>query len=237
MRLYSHFSHWRSESADAYPNEKFFHVFARCIIADNAREQFDTAFGEGSGRNDAKIPLFFLLAISSFPDQPGRLVTLEQRILENLGKVNIKIKDENGKAVTYKFPSEQETVHIVSEHDPETGFSTSRTVALEGPILKYLSYFMELVDITMGHRVVFFTHQGYLGIGPPNMQEDDVVFIPHGAETPFVLRPNHMPPDIGAGEIWQTLYHVIGECYVHGLMDGEAFAEGSGFSEKDIVLF
>lgn len=60
-------------------------------------------------------------------------------------------------------------------------------------------------------RIVFVTSKGYLGLGPQHLQADDVVSIIQGAVTPFILRPT------GDGR-----YQLVGEAYVHGIMDGEA---------------
>ena len=51
---------------------------------------------------------------------------------------------------------------------------------------------------------------GYLASVPVSSLAGDLVCVVMGAAVPFVLRPTH------AG------YQLIGECYVHGLMNGEA---------------
>jgi hypothetical protein len=42
------------------------------------------------------------------------------------------------------------------------------------------------------------------------MQEGDIICVPFGGKVPFSLKP------LG------DQYLLVGECYVHGLMDGEA---------------
>ena len=54
------------------------------------------------------------------------------------------------------------------------------------------------------------TNKGYLAQVPTFAQQGDVVFIPLGSATPFVLRPKLHG------------YIVVGECYIHGVMNGEA---------------
>ncbi|KAK0708718.1 hypothetical protein B0H67DRAFT_441721, partial [Lasiosphaeris hirsuta] len=58
------------------------------------------------------------------------------------------------------------------------------------------------------NRRVFYTDNGYFGIGPKILQEGDMVFI-LPLPVPFVLRSqgNH--------------YILAGECYVDGVMKGE----------------
>jgi hypothetical protein len=80
-------------------------------------------------------------------------------------------------------------------------------------------------------RTFFITKQGYLGLGPANIRSGDKFFILLGAPTPFILR------DAGEREVrWmvhqpeygsrqQECFEVVGDAYVHGLMDGEAMQE------------
>ncbi|MCJ1460505.1 hypothetical protein MMC28_010887 [Mycoblastus sanguinarius] len=59
-------------------------------------------------------------------------------------------------------------------------------------------------------RRFFTTIGGYMGLGHPRMQPGDKVCVFMGGAVPWVIRQE--------GEE----YVLIGECYVHGLMDGEA---------------
>lgn len=63
------------------------------------------------------------------------------------------------------------------------------------------------------NRRFFETSQHYLGIGPQSMQSGDLVCVILGARTPVVLRP--LIEVDGA-------YELLGDCYVHGIMFGEA---------------
>jgi hypothetical protein len=60
------------------------------------------------------------------------------------------------------------------------------------------------------HRVFARTAKGYFVLGPKVLEAGDVVCILFGGKMPFCLRP------------WGQHYLLVGECYVHGLMDGEA---------------
>jgi len=57
---------------------------------------------------------------------------------------------------------------------------------------------------------MFQTNTGYLGLAHRSVQENDRVFVLMGGETPFVLRP-----------FGGKFFGFGGECYVHGIMDGE----------------
>ena len=61
---------------------------------------------------------------------------------------------------------------------------------------------------------MFLTTRGYLGLGHEGFRVGDVVCIFSGGEVPFLLR-QAKPPRNG-------VFQFLSECYVHGVMDGEA---------------
>jgi hypothetical protein len=61
---------------------------------------------------------------------------------------------------------------------------------------------------------MFLTAQGYLGLGHEGFQVGDTVCILSGGDVPFLLR-EHVQED-------QKVFLFLGECYIHGVMDGEA---------------
>ena len=56
----------------------------------------------------------------------------------------------------------------------------------------------------------------WIGLAPMAAHVGDVICILHGCSVPVLLRRNS---DYGTERIW---WNVVGECYVHGIMDGEA---------------
>jgi hypothetical protein len=81
-------------------------------------------------------------------------------------------------------------------------------------------------------RRFFTTRSGYMGLGPRNTQADDRVCIFDGGPVPMVLRPIATPTSSSSHifprrQQQQEHLLLIGECYVHGLMNGEAVAPGS----------
>ncbi len=58
-------------------------------------------------------------------------------------------------------------------------------------------------------------------------RKGDSVYVLKGSNVPLLLRSN-------GDETWR----VVGECFIHGLMDGEAMAasERKEFIEVDVVL-
>jgi hypothetical protein len=66
----------------------------------------------------------------------------------------------------------------------------------------------------------FMTADGFIGLADESvMPEEDVVYVLIGGNQPFVLRPVKNEPDH---------YKLICECYVHGIMDGDALTEKYG---------
>ena len=65
-------------------------------------------------------------------------------------------------------------------------------------------------------RAFFVTEKGYMGLGPSSMEEGDLVYVLSGGQVPFILRPTVLAEG----------FSLVGESYVHGIMDGEATVLG-----------
>ncbi len=92
-------------------------------------------------------------------------------------------------------------------------------------------------------RVFFITKQGRMGIGPPEGTIGDYIAVITGAGVPFVVRRKDflaysldkrnrdsnivmLNDDVG---IWEKTFTLIGESYVHGMMNGSAVpVDGNG---------
>ncbi len=82
-------------------------------------------------------------------------------------------------------------------------------------------------------RAFALTRGGYMDMAPPGTVAGDAVCLLHGPETPFILRS--LSADDGGGgdmcrgstsNLKREAARLVGEAYVHGIMDGEAM----GFS-------
>lgn len=69
-------------------------------------------------------------------------------------------------------------------------------------------YAAKISDYTTNCRL-FLTNSGYMGLGEYNVAKGDHIYLLMGGEVPFILRPE--------GEH----FRLVGEAYVHGIMDGE----------------
>jgi hypothetical protein len=65
----------------------------------------------------------------------------------------------------------------------------------------------------MKNKQPFLTKNGYVGMGPLLSAPGDVVVVFIGAQTPFVLRPQH--------SVMDRRFILLGEAYCHMVMDGE----------------
>jgi hypothetical protein len=75
---------------------------------------------------------------------------------------------------------------------------------------KDLVDYLARVNFSTQKRRAFVTKRGYLGIGPVHLEPGDSIVILLGAAVPFVLR-----------NVDEEKYKLVGEAYVHGVMDGE----------------
>lgn len=75
--------------------------------------------------------------------------------------------------------------------------------------------FISAVEASLQFRTLFATQSGYIGLGPLTMQPTDIVCVLVGCSVPVVIR-NEDP----------NRHVLVGECYMHGIMDGEIFKPG-----------
>ena len=72
--------------------------------------------------------------------------------------------------------------------------------------------FSEVMGCLFNRRLIR-TSQGYIGIAYDAAKVGDAIAVCQGGRLPLVVRRE--------GERWR----LIGDCYVHGIMQGEVFAE------------
>ncbi|OBS25955.1 hypothetical protein FPOA_06487 [Fusarium poae] len=74
-------------------------------------------------------------------------------------------------------------------------------------------YVYQLQDVAHGRRP-FLTSKGHIGIGPSEMAVGDFLYILMGSQVPHIVRSEA-----------HGMVKLIGECYAHGIMDGEAMED------------
>ena len=91
------------------------------------------------------------------------------------------------------------------------------TCAAHGPMPE-LDTRMELFIGGIERTRFFVDSHGRPGLGPTDLEPDDVLALLLGGDMPYALRRTNSDRE-------SNVYTFIGECYVHGAMDGELFDE------------
>lgn len=71
------------------------------------------------------------------------------------------------------------------------------------------------------NQKLFITRKGYMGIGLEDTSVGDETWILHGRQVPFILRKTGNADE----------HMLVGDAYVHGIMDGEMIGEGTKYVE------
>jgi hypothetical protein len=94
--------------------------------------------------------------------------------------------------------------------------------------LENQDFLLNFERAALGRRF-FVSKKGYLGLAPGKTRPGDLICILFGGQSPFILRKDQEQMihqerllEIFGGD---SMHHLIGESYVHGLMDGEGYAE------------
>jgi hypothetical protein len=93
-------------------------------------------------------------------------------------------------------------------------------------LLKGRMPYEELGSRCIGGRLVFVSEEGYFGSGPDSMGIGDTVWVVSGCSSLLVFREH--PSDA-------TSYQLVGEAYIHGLMQGEAVREDTKWTEICLI--
>ncbi|MCJ1238485.1 hypothetical protein MMC14_006474 [Varicellaria rhodocarpa] len=130
--------------------------------------------------------------------------------------------------IPWKLPSELHDLAATMDYHLFDKFRTcKRTLRIfgrelqsyfpTGPIANHLdiprSKLLEAVTrlhCLLWKRRLLITGKGYIGLAPRTAQQGDIICILLGCSTPVALRHH------------ADYYKLIGECYIHGLMEGEA---------------
>lgn len=94
--------------------------------------------------------------------------------------------------------------------------------------------FIQAVATDSRETAFFTTQKGFMGTGHASVEVGDVVAVLHGGPTPYILRPTIKPelfsgfyhPSLPLITFEDEVYLFLGECYVHGIMNGEAIQSG-----------
>ena len=88
-------------------------------------------------------------------------------------------------------------------------------------------------------RRLFITFNGFVGLGPDSVRGGDIITVLAGGDVPFLLRPisgtetytGNNCTSLVDRDAKEQQYLLVGECYVEGLMQGEAVRATKAISE------
>ena len=122
----------------------------------------------------------------------------------------------------------------VWKHFKAWRFSEVTTYAPHVPRNTVTGWCQHMIASKCAYRRYMISEKNYMGLVPAAAQVGDKIRIFRGGQTPFVIRECIGPQQ--KSHLQGRLYHCIGACYLHGMMDGEAM-EGRIGDEKGDTLF
>lgn len=85
-------------------------------------------------------------------------------------------------------------------------------------------FFLAIAHATY-QRILFVTEAKKMGITTRGVQRGDVVCLIYGTNVPFILQKVHVDEDEVENKDKAITYTIVGEAYVHGLMDSEGLRD------------
>jgi hypothetical protein len=119
-----------------------------------------------------------------------------------------------GDFVMDEFPIERAKVTHEADFD-------ALSKVLDGGELTFNVLYESLGGMVPNHAF-FITKMGYIGMGPPRTRPGDQIWVFYGGRVPFIMRRNNLH---GLQFEFRGL-RLVGDAYVHGIMDGEAVRDG-----------
>ena len=135
--------------------------------------------------------------------------SLSQTSQQTRGVWRTAVADQDIRRGTEKSRLSEDTTQKVHKALQDTDLSLVNAQTLIGATLG--DYCHQIRAIAQGRRPLLFSN-GCLGIGPRETELGDLVYVLIGADVPYILRR----------QCQDDKFRIIGEAYVHGIMDGEA---------------
>ncbi|KAL2694258.1 hypothetical protein Neosp_000833 [[Neocosmospora] mangrovei] len=146
-------------------------------------------------------------------------------VVEAFWRTLIKNKDENGEVPSAEMNKTffQPWLTAMSGTTAEMLDALAHGQSEDGPRPEPL--FNDLVHMSCNGSRIVRTKTGLIGTAPWDVQEGDFVCVFYGGQTPFVLRRDENCPG---------KYRFVGDCYIHGIMEGEALS--MELEEREFVI-
>jgi len=114
----------------------------------------------------------------------------------------------------------QWSVWVLTKNEQETPVKEQESLRYDQKTLR--RYHRGCVQMT-GRRGFILTRKGYMGFANQNCRVGDIIVVLPGGRVPYIFRE---APDMtvnNGDESPLARYQLIGDAYLHGIMDGEAF--------------
>jgi hypothetical protein len=111
--------------------------------------------------------------------------------------------------------------YVLEQIAPGSNLNTAEFRAAEEPDSILDEFLARVQSVVWGRRLLLAAvgDQKLLALGPEQTKKRDLICILYGCNVPVLLRP----VDLGRQGSDHPRYRFVGECYVDGLMNGEAF--------------
>jgi hypothetical protein len=124
-----------------------------------------------------------------------------QQCLEGIWRIRVAGREYNDQGDTIRATNKS-----FEEHKKLT--AALRSSFFSPLVLTALVYRELLRDLT--YSIIFKSHKGYVGLSPHGTVKEDEIWIPSGANVPYIFRPTA-----------NRRHVLVGEAFVYGIMHGE----------------
>ncbi|KAK4901388.1 hypothetical protein LTR27_001946 [Elasticomyces elasticus] len=125
-----------------------------------------------------------------------------------------------------RYVEQREEIRIKERHDYDIDEIEDMMTVITP---KHVQWVQKITNASIYRKRLFITAQGYIGLAPANAEVGDLLSAVYGSHMPYVLRK------LGAGRARDAAgldCTLVGDAYVHGLMNGEADKLATAFPES-----
>ncbi|KAH7386360.1 heterokaryon incompatibility protein-domain-containing protein [Cadophora sp. MPI-SDFR-AT-0126] len=116
-------------------------------------------------------------------------------------------------------------LHCLAESTPNGDINTKALIKACADSTLVVDFLQRVQSVIWNRKLLVSKDNKWIGLAPMAAQENDIICILYGCSVPVVLRKQEVE-----GE---TFWELVGECYVHGMMDGEAMEQGRDAKETE----
>jgi hypothetical protein len=159
----------------------------------------------------------------------GGCQTVGETVPEDFWRTLVADRGPNGSNVPSWY--NRAFLYCLQQLTPNGDINTNRLISECEAESSLVVEFLERVQSVIWNRKFLVSKDNsWIGLAPMAAEVGDIICILYGCSVPVVLRPQSVDG--------KTFFHLVGECYVHGLMDGEVAetAVATGYVEREFEL-